>query len=116
MPATKLALTGSLRVEQGATFTLTALLADQYGQPFNLTGYSVASQIRHNYTDAIPSASFTCSIDSPATSGSLTISLPASASMGLTSCVYKYDLEITSGSQVVRVFEGPVEVSPNVTR
>lgn len=116
MPASPLHLTGSLRIEQGATYTLSANLKDQYGEPFDLTGFTGSAQLRHNYTDALPSASFTCSVDTPPTSGTLTFTLTASGTAGVEACNYKWDAEIASGSSIFRIFEGAAVVTPNVTR
>lgn len=116
MPATPLNLTGDLRIEQGATYSPTFLVYTQDGNPFDLTSYTGSAQLRHNFADATPSASFTCSINDPATSGSITISLTASATAALTACNYHWDCEIASGSIVYRLFEGKAFVSPECTR
>lgn len=116
MPATPLHLTGSLRIEQGASYQFTVNLKDQYGVPFDLTGYTGSAQLRHNYADATPSASLTCLVDSPSSSGSITLSLAPSSSMSVTACKYVWDMEITSGSAVYRIFEGIAQITPNVTR
>jgi hypothetical protein len=53
------------------------------GDPIDLTGKSARAQIRQQFTDAAPLASFTCSILSPATLGEVSISLPSTTSATL---------------------------------
>ena len=53
------------------------------GDPVDLTGKSARAQIRQQFTDAAPLASFTCSILSPATLGEVSISLPSTTSATL---------------------------------
>ena len=47
------------------------------GEPIDLTGKLARAQIRQNYSDVNPLASFTCSVLSPATNGEVSISIPS---------------------------------------
>jgi len=47
------------------------------GDPIDLTGKLARAQIRQNYSDANPLASFTCSVLLPAINGEVSISIPS---------------------------------------
>lgn len=107
----------NLSIDQGSTFLQTFSIVHQTtGNPFDFTGYTIASHIRALPTDTLPAAIFTASIDSPPTSGSFTLQLSPSGSMALTGSCYVYDVELTSGPTVTRMVEGKVTISPEVTR
>jgi hypothetical protein len=62
------------------------------------------------------STSFTCTIESPATAGKLTISLTSTQTANLKPGRYVYDILITSGNIKNRVIEGMVLVTEGVTK
>jgi hypothetical protein len=74
-------------IDAGATYVKQITLLGQNG-PFDLTGYSVASQLKVGYTDVTASADFTCSVASPPTSGTFQLELHASSSAQLTGKCY----------------------------
>ena len=110
-----MAIVSNLTVDQGATFNAEIDITDDSVNAQNLTGYSVAGQIRKTY-DSTTFTAFSASV-SNATGGTITISLTATQTNALAAGRYVYDVEITSGGGVVtRVLEGQVEVTPGVTR
>lgn len=110
-----MAIISNLTIDQGSTFTVNIDCTASDGNILNLTGYTVAGQIRKNY-DSTTSTALT-SVIGNATGGRLTISLTAVQTNALTAGRYVYDVEITSAQSVVtRVVEGQVEVTPGVTR
>jgi len=110
-----MAIVSNLTVDQGATFNAQIDITDDSGNAQNLTGYSVAGQIRKTY-DSTTFTAFSASV-SNATGGTITISLTSTQTNALAAGRYVYDVEITSGGGVVtRVLEGQVEVTPGVTR
>jgi len=110
-----MAIVSNLTVDQGTTFSANVDVSDESGNAQNLTGYSVAGQIRKSY-DSSGYTAFTAAITNAA-QGTINISLAPSVTNGLTAGRYVYDVEITSGGGVVtRVLEGQVEVTPGVTR
>lgn len=110
-----MAIVSNLTVDQGATFNAAIDISDDSGNTQNLTGYSVAGQVRKSY-DSTTYTAFTASV-SNATGGTVSIALTAAQTNALISGRYVYDVEITSGGGVVtRVLEGQVEVTPGVTR
>lgn len=109
-----MATKANLVIDQGSTFSTDLTLTDEYGDPLALEGYTANSQIRKWYTSTSPSATFTSSINT--TSAVITLSLTANQTSNLVSGRYVYDVEITDGSEVSRIVEGIVTVTPQVTR
>ena len=102
-------------IDQGATFTTTVTVSDANGDAVNLSGYSVAAQIRKTFLSSSATA-FTASI-SNASSGEITISLTDTQTTALEAGRFVYDVLITaSGGTKTRVVEGQVTVNPSVTR
>ena len=102
-------------IDQGATFTTTVTVTDANGDAVNLSGYSVAAQIRKTFLSSTATA-FTATI-SNASSGEITISLSPTQTTALEAGRFVYDVVITaSGGTKTRVVEGQVTVNPSVTR
>ena len=102
-------------IDQGATFTTTVTVTDSNGDAVNLSGYSVAAQIRKTFLSSTATA-FTATI-SNASSGEITISLSPTQTTALEAGRFVYDVLITaSGGTKTRVVEGQVTVNPSVTR
>ena len=102
-------------IDQGATFTTTVTVTDSNGDAVNLSGYSVAAQIRKTFLSSSATA-FTASI-SNASSGEITISLTDTQTTALEAGRFVYDVLITaSGGTKTRVVEGIATVNPSVSR
>ena len=102
-------------IDQGATFTTTVTVTASTGDAVNLSGYSVAAQIRKTFLSSSATA-FTATI-SNASSGEITISLTDTQTTALEAGRFVYDVLITaSGGTKTRVVEGQVTVNPSVTR
>lgn len=104
----------NLYIDQGTTYALTVGVADQLGNPKDLTEYTVASQMRKSYNTS-SSISFNAEVTRP-TDGEVTISLTPTQTSALKAGRYVYDIEITGPEEVVRVLEGIVVVNPEVTK
>lgn len=112
-----------LYIDQGSTFTRTFVYKDADGAPQDLSGYTARMMIRKTHNAAGEPW-----FDSDPFPGSLTIPVPADGSIILTMTDEDtqalpapaegvWDLEIDDGSGViVRLIEGKVVVTPNVTR
>lgn len=110
-----MAIYSNLVVDQGSTFSAFVDLTDPDGKALNLTGYTVAGQIRKSYSSST-SIDFDCSITN-AIDGTVNIQLDSTVTNGMKPGRYVYDIEITSTSNTItRVLEGQVEVTPGVTR
>lgn len=104
-----------LYVDQGATFNSTITVYDENGDPMDLTGYVVRSQMRRSYVSN-NFVNFTVVI-SDAANGLISLSLDKDATASLKHGRYVYDVEVEDGGSVVtRVIEGTVFINPEVTK
>lgn len=109
-----MATKANLVIDQGADFTATITLSDVNGNLIDLTGFNGRSQIRKHYT-SLTAIEMAIYIDVP--TASVTLSLPAAQTGLLSSGRYVYDVELTNiANNVVRIIEGIVTVTPQVTR
>ena len=110
-----MAIISNLTIDQGTTFTASIDCTAADNSPLNLTGYTVAAQLRKTY-DSTTKTDFTAIIAN-ATTGRLQISLTPVQTGALSAGRYVYDVEITDLSGIItRVVEGQVEITPGVTR
>lgn len=109
-----MATKANLVIDQGSTFSTDLTLTDENGDPISLTNYTANSQIRKWYTSTNPAATFTTSVNT--SSATITLTLTANQTSNLVSGRYVYDVEISDGSEISRIVEGIVTVTPQVTR
>ena len=111
-----MAIYSNLSVDQGSTFGAEIDVTDSNGDPLDLTGYTVAGQLRKTYKSTTSTA-FTSYVFS-ASGGIVKISLNATTTNALKAGRYVYDVEITKTStgEITRIIEGQLEVRPGVTR
>jgi len=104
-----------LTMEQGANFSTSVDVKDGVNAIINLSGYSVAAQMRKSYYSTTAN-NFTATI-TDASAGTITITMTGATTANLTPGRYVYDILLTSGSGVkTRVIEGIATVLPSVTR
>lgn len=109
-----MAIKANIVVDQGTDFSATIDVTDSAGGAYNLTGYTVAAQMRKNYASST-ATTFTSSHNG--SSGQITLVLLKSTTSSLEPGRYLYDVEITSsGNNTLRVVEGIVTVTPGMTR
>jgi len=111
-----MATISNLYVDAGATYSNIITVTSTNGQPLDLTGYTVASQMRKSYGSSTAYA-FTSSIYN-APQGKVRLQLSASQSEAIPAGRWLYDVEITSpgGTTKTRVVEGIVTVNPQITQ
>ena len=110
-----MAVYSNLTVDQGTDFTMSVDVTDTDGDALNLTGFTVACQVRRSYFSTT-AVNFTCAV-SNATSGIITVSLSGTQSDAMKAGRYVYDVEITNaGGTKTRVLEGQLEIMPAVTK
>ncbi len=111
-----MAIISNIIIDQGSTFQADIDVTDSAGDALNLTGYTVAGQMRKTYTSTT-AINFTGQVLS-ASGGTVRISLSATETNALKAGRYVYDTEITKTAtgEVTRVIEGQVDVTPGVTR
>ena len=112
-------LTGDNRIFCGADYGLGLTLKDGTGTAINLTGATLASQIRKTQASDTILASFTATI-TDAAAGKVTLSIPATTTATLPATAsdnfWKYDILYTKSGTKIRILEGDVEVDGAVTR
>lgn len=110
-----MATISNLYVDAGSTYSNIITVTASNGQPLNLTGYTVASQMRKSYQSS-QVYSFTSSIYS-AINGKVRLQLTNIQSAEIPSGRWLYDVEISSPSgTTTRVVEGIVTVNPQITQ
>ena len=110
-----MAIYSNLSVDQGSTFTVQVEVTDINGDAFNLTGYTVAGQIRKSY-NSINAVDFVAELYN-AIGGVVSLTLSDTTTNGMKAGRYLYDVEVTSpGGVVTRVIEGQLEIFAGVTR
>lgn len=111
-----------ITIDQGSDVAVQLDLINPDKSIKNLTGYSVAAQIRKTFnttdSDAI---SFSALVSDPATSGIVTLSLTNTQTDLIAKGRYFYDVELShldsdSNTVVERILEGQLTVTPSVTR
>ena len=120
----------SFIIEQGATLDLSLTWSDSEGTPVDLDGYSARMHIRPTVESETIYLALSSSLESdgtgislngsdgvtPLSSGSISIYISAVTSSLLTFNEAYYDLELEKNGYVVRLIEGQVRLSKNVTR
>ena len=109
-----MATKANLVIDQGSTFSTDLTLTDENGDVMALNGYTANSQIRKWYTSTTPAATFAPSIN--VESGQITLNLTSNQTSNLVAGRYVYDVELVSNSDVSRIVEGIITVTPQVTR
>jgi len=110
-----MAVYSNLTVDQGSDITYTIDVTDSNGDPVNLSGYTVAGQIRKSYA-SLTAVDFTATVTNTST-GEVTINLTSTQTNDMKAGRYLYDVEMTSsGGTVTRILEGQIEVIAGVTR
>jgi Ethanolamine utilization protein EutJ (predicted chaperonin) len=109
-----MAIKANLVIDQGTSFSAVIDVTDTGNAVYNLTGYTVAAQMRKNYSS---STAVTFSSSHNSSGGQITLLLTAANTISLEPGRYLYDVEITSaGGTVTRVVEGVATVTPGMTR
>ena len=105
-----------LVIDQGSDFAI-EFTVNESGSAKNLTGYTARAQLRPTKSSSTLTATFTCSIETPA-NGKISMILSNATTAGLAAGRFFYDLEIFTASDtlVQRLLFGEVTVTQEVTR
>lgn len=107
-----MATKANMVIDQGSTFATAIEIIDDNDEAVILTGFTARGQIRKHYSSS-NSVSFTTTL----ANGSLVISLTANQTSNMVAGRYVYDIElIDPANTVLRILEGIVTVTPEVTR
>ena len=105
-----------LFLEQGADFSMSITLDDVSGSNFNLVNYSASSQMRKSYYSSNATATFSVSTGNDPSLGVITLTMNSANTANIYPGRYVYDVYVTSADARVRVLEGIVSVTPQVTK
>ena len=110
-----MAIKANIVIDQGTDFSAVIDLVDQDGVVYNLTGYTVAAQLRKNYAT---STAYTFIASHSMAGGIISLGLTNTTTAALEPGRYLYDVEITltSSGVITRVVEGVATVTPGMTR
>jgi hypothetical protein len=110
-----MATISNLYVDAGSTYSNIITVSASNGQALDLTGYTVASQMRKSYGSTTV-YNFTSSIYNAAL-GKVRLQLTDTQSQAIPAGRWLYDVEIRSPSgAVTRVVEGIITVNPQITQ
>jgi hypothetical protein len=110
-----MATISNLYVDQGSTYSNIITVTASNGQALDLTGYSVASQMRKSYQSSTYHSFVATVYD--AANGKIRLQLTDEQSGEIPAGRWLYDVEIesTAGART-RVVQGIVTVQPQITR
>ena len=110
-----MATINNLVIDQGTTFSMDLNVTNDDGTAKDLANYSVAAQIRKSYGAKTKVDFTTAKVDAE---GKITLSLTAAQTSALKAGRFVYDCEITATSpaETLRIIEGIITVTPEVTR
>ena len=110
-----MATISNLYVDQGSTYSNIITVTASNGQALDLSGYSVASQMRKSYQSSTYH-SFTATVYDAA-NGKIRLQLTDEQSGAIPAGRWLYDVEIESAAGArTRVVQGIVTVQPQITR
>lgn len=105
-----------LTIDQGANLSSTIDLTNDDNTPINLANTSFTAQIRKSYYSTNPTANITVTIEDSA-NGRVRLSIDAANTANIKAGRYLYDLKMIDASNThIRVIEGIVTITPQVTR
>ena len=109
-----MAIKANIIIDQGTDFQSLIDIEVAEGEPFDLSGYIIAAQMRKTYASST-AWDFEC-LNGGAL-GQITLKMSKTITNDLEPGRYLYDIEITSPSDTTtRVVEGIVTVTPGITR
>lgn len=104
-----------LTLNQGTTFTSELKLTNDDGSPRNLANATFISQIRKSYYSSSVAADII--VLSPNTSnGEIVLSIDSANTSAIKPGRYVYDVKMEDGGDVIRIQEGIITVTPQVSR
>ena len=105
-----------LTIDQGTTFATTLDLTNDDNTAIDLTGYSFECQIRKSYYSVNATANLAVTVEDSA-NGRVRLSIDAANTSNIKAGRYLYDVKmIDDANTVIRVVEGIVTITPQVSR
>lgn len=109
----------NITIQQGADYGLQIQYLDPTGNAVNLTSYTARMDIRTTYT--APTAVIRLTTENGrimigAANGYINLALTGAETANIPASNCVYDLELVNGSSVIRLLEGKVTITPEVTK
>lgn len=105
-----------LTIDQGANLSSTIDLTNDDNTPIDLANTTFTSQIRKSYYSTNPTANITVTVEDAA-NGRVRLTLDAANTANIKAGRYLYDLKMVNEANThIRVIEGIVTITPQVTR
>ena len=104
----------NMSIQSGESVNRQFKLLTANGVPYDLTGFTIQSFVKPDYTSSA-AATFTCTSPDP-TNGIINLSLDSGSSGALTGSCYYYDVRLILGATVSYPVEGKVIASPSITK
>ena len=106
-----------LTIDQGANLSSTIDLTNDDNTPINLANTSFTAQIRKSYYSTNPTANINVAVEGAPANGRIRLTLDAANTANIKAGRYLYDLKMIDSSNThIRVIEGIVTITPQVTR
>jgi hypothetical protein len=102
------------KLDRAATFTMKLICKNDDGTLMSLAGYTAKASIKEHYDDTEALVDFTCDIPIPA-NGEIFLTLTPLESVVLVNCEYVWDIILVNADYVMRLLDGKVYISPEVT-
>ena len=102
------------KLDRAATFTMKLICKNDDGTLMDLLGYTAKASIKEHYEDSGAIVDFVCDIPVP-TNGEIFLSLEPADTLDLIECQYYYDIILINGTYVMRLLDGKVYPSWEVT-
>lgn len=110
-----MATVANIFIDQGSDYSNVVSVTGSNGAPLNLTGYTVASQMRKSYSTST-AYNFNATVFAPL-AGKVRLQLSATQTEAIPPGRYLYDVEITSATgSKLRVIEGIATITPQITK
>lgn len=105
-----------LFVDQGTDYQTNMDLTNDDGTPMSVTGYTFTGQMRKSHYSKNPTANLIVTVvNGP--NGNLSITMNSEVTSNISPGRYLYDIKMIDTSDVtIRIMEGIVTVTPQVTR
>ena len=100
---------------QGLSLDLTVPVVDGSGLPINLSGCSLSGFVKYQYSSTGHLLDLSPAIVAPATSGLVSISIPASGLSSMPIVSAMYDVHLYNSGIVSKILGGYFNVFPEVT-
>jgi len=86
------------------------------GTPINWTGYTAKMQIKHTENSAaVVTLTNGAGITLGGSAGTIAIAMTATQTGVIMAGIYRFDLELTTGTQVTRLLQGKITVEGQIT-